>query len=162
MPSQQITLALTASLLLGTWSPTTAADDELSRNDRYFEGLRQRGLFSLAESVCLAELARNDLSPSTRLDTTLQFSRTLVEHAQATGGTQQQDLWDRARKVLDQFSTQHPDHPESLRIGIQAGLIPLARGGYLARLADLAPLDRRRRAEALETVSYTHPDAADE
>ena len=152
MTCQRITLALTASLLLGTWSPTTAADDELSRNDRYFEGLRQRGLFSLAESVCLAELARNDLSPSTRLDTTLQFSRTLVEHAQATGGTQQQDLWDRARKVLDQFSTRHPDHPESFRIGIQAGLIPLARGGYLARLADLAPLDRRRRAEALETL----------
>ena len=152
MTCQRITLALTASLLLGTWSPTTAADDELSRNDRYFEGLRQRGLFSLAESVCLAELARNDLSPSIRLDTTLQFSRTLVEHAQAAGGSQQQDLWDRARKVLDQFSTRHPDHPESFRIGIQAGLIPLARGGYLARLADLAPLDRRRRAEALETL----------
>ena len=152
MTCQRIIFALAASLLLGTWSPTTAADDEISRNDRYFEGLRQRGLFGLAESVCLEELARKDLTPSTRLDTTLQFSRTLVEHAQATGGTQQQDLWDRARKVLDQFSTLHPDHPESFRIGIQAGLIPLARGGYLARLADLAPLDRRRRGEALETL----------
>ena len=71
MTCQRITLALTASLLLGTWSATTAADDELSRNDRYFEGLRQRGLFGLAESVCLEELARKDLPRSTRLDTTL-------------------------------------------------------------------------------------------
>jgi len=141
-----------AFLVLAAWSVSVGTADEPSLRSRYFDGLRQRGLFSLAESVCFEELARVDLDPDARLDATLQLSRTLVEHAQVTSGSQQQDLWTRAQAVLDRFTTAAPKHPESLRVAIQAALIPLAQGGYLARLADLAPLDRRRRGEALVTL----------
>ena len=140
-------------LLVLTACPIPAASaQDTSLRDRYFDGLRQRGLFSLAESVCFEELARKDLHPDTRLEWTLQLSRTHLQHAQVTGGTQQRDLFDRARDVLDTFSTSHPRHPETLRVRVQAALIPLAHGGYLARLADLAPLDRDRRGQALQML----------
>ena len=137
-------------VLVTGWSATRA--DQPSPRDRYFDGLRQRGLFSLAEGVCFQELAQADLPPDLRLDSTLQLSRTLVEHAQTTGGPQQQDLWNRARTVLDEFNTLLPKHPGRLRVSVQSALIPLAHGGYLARLADLAPLDRRRRGQALDKL----------
>ena len=147
------TAATTAALVLTACSTLLAADGP-SLRDRYFDGLRQRGLFSLAESVCFEELAQDNLDADARLDSTLQLSHTLVQHAQATAGSQQDDLWNRARSVLVDFSNRHPNHDEQLRVQVQTALIALARGGYLARLADLAPLDRRRRGKALTTLQH--------
>ena len=141
--------ALLALVALAACPVPAAMANDASLRDRYFDGLRQRGLFSLAESACFEELSRKDLDPDTRLEWTLQLSRTHLQHAQVTTGTQQRDLFERAQGVLDTFSTSHPRHPEALRVRVQAALIPLAHGGYLARLADLAPLDRDRRGQAL-------------
>ena len=150
MTTRRITPApLLALLALSACPIPVATAQDASPRDRYFDGLRQRGLFSLAESVCFEELARKDLDPDARLEWTLQLSRTHLQHAQVTAGTQQRDLWNRARVVLEEFGTMHPKHPETLRVRVQAALIPLAHGGYLARLADLAPLDRDRRGRAL-------------
>ena len=55
-------------VLVTGWSATRA--DQPSPRDRYFDGLRQRGLFSLAEGVCFQELAQADLPPDLRLDST--------------------------------------------------------------------------------------------
>ena len=141
-----------SAVLLLWWSVIVPAAEDPSRRNDYFTGLRQRGLFSLAESVCLEELARDDLDGGDRLEFTLQLSRTLGEHAQVTAGDEQRDLWSRARGVLEDFQASYPRHPGSIRIDVQIALVPLARGAYLARIADLAPYDRRRRGEALETL----------
>ncbi|MFP6702283.1 MAG: hypothetical protein VB861_11090, partial [Planctomycetaceae bacterium] len=66
------TAATTAALVLTACSTLLAADGP-SLRDRYFDGLRQRGLFSLAESVCFEELAQDNLDPDARLDSTLQL-----------------------------------------------------------------------------------------
>ncbi|MBQ17334.1 MAG: hypothetical protein CMJ65_09430 [Planctomycetaceae bacterium] len=139
-------------LVLLCWSVVAPAAEGPSRRDLYFSGLRQRGLFSLAESACLEELTRDDLNDDDRLEFTLQLSRTLGEHAQITAADEQKNLWSRAREVLEDFRASHPRHPESIRIDVQAALVPLARGTYLARIVDLAPYDRHRRGEALETL----------
>ena len=144
------TVVLLSSLLAPPPAATSAEDD--SPHARYFSGLRKRGLFGVAEGVCLEQLARENLTPAERLETTLEFSRTLAEHAQVTSGTQQTDLWARATGVLDRFLKDNPQHDEAVRVEIQAGLVPLAHGGYLARLSDLAPLDHTRRASALEQL----------
>ena len=82
MTPRRITAAILLVLVTG-WSATRA--DKPSPRDRYFDGLRQRGLFSLAESVCFQELAQADLAPDLRLDSTLQLSWTLVSAFLWTG-----------------------------------------------------------------------------
>lgn len=123
------------------------ADDETTR---YFEQLRGLRLFALAEGYCLDRLASERLSPQQRAQLTLELSRTLSEHAKFSSGREQQELWDRAASVIDEFVQAHPQTPLRWQLEIQLALIPAARGDFLRWQSELTPADLalRRRAEA--------------
>jgi hypothetical protein len=54
---------------------------EWQRNKKYFDGLRSRGLYSLAETVCHRKLSGQTLDLVTSTRYAVELSRTLAEHS---------------------------------------------------------------------------------
>lgn len=74
----------------------------------YFEGLRQRHLFGIAEGYSLDRLADARLSDTERARYTLELARTLAAHAMVTSGDEQTELWNRAENTLSKILKDHP------------------------------------------------------
>ncbi len=93
------------TMLVMAWGvlalPPAVAQSDLSEL-QFVQGLRQRGLYSLAELYCLQRLQQSDLPPGQRAQLVLEFSLTYAQHALATQGQERQQLWDQAQKVLDE------------------------------------------------------------
>ena len=115
----------------------------------YFEQLRRRQLFNLAEGYCIRKLADDKLSESDRADLTLELSRTFAEHALYSSGQEAGDLWKRARETVDRFLTTEPSHPKRILMDVQSALIPASQAESLRWQSELNPLDTKRKSEAL-------------
>lgn len=74
----------------------------------YFEGLRQRHLFGIAEGYCLNELAEKRLSDADRARYSLELIRTLAAHASAATPAEQPELWKRAEETINQIERDFP------------------------------------------------------
>ncbi len=125
---------------------TTAsfAEEELPA---YFDGLRARGLLTVAESYALGRLADPKLEPALRTAFVVELSKTLVAHAVMIGPPQDDELWQQAREVL----TEAQQRPELVRGELIAGQIGLAYAAQAAALrqeAELAPFDEMLRDAA--------------
>ena len=96
-----LNLAAALSVFFAQSSFGLADDSE----DRFFQGLRDRRLFSLAEEHCISEIATGKLTPERRVSLSLELSRTYVEHAQYVSGDEQMDLWKQAAKSVDALLT---------------------------------------------------------
>lgn len=95
---------------------------------QFFDGLRTRQLFSLAERYCHQELARKDLPATQRIDLSFELARTYTVHATFAPVEEQPDLWSRADQILDQSRLALPDHPRLILLNLQSGLQQCARG----------------------------------
>jgi tetratricopeptide (TPR) repeat protein len=96
------------------------AQESAEETVRYFDGLRQRRLFSLAESVCLGKLEDRSLSVNDRSSFTVELSRTFAEHARFVSGIdEQRDLLKRAQKVVMDLIEANPNHPQQLLLRSQ-------------------------------------------
>jgi len=113
-------------LLLGIAAAAVAA--EPSADQRFLAGLRQRGLFRLAETYCLTRLQRPELTDRQRAELTIELSRCLAERAVASPPESRTPLWQRATRVIDDFVRQNPRHPRLLLVRLQGTLGVLARG----------------------------------
>ncbi len=136
-----MTLAIVSSL-----SATVAAADDAA--ERYFRGLRERQLFSVAEGYCLKRLADPQLLPAERALLTAELSRTFTEHALQHTGTEQEELWQRAQSVVDELLARDPAIPRRELLSLQSVLVGAARGRALAWQAELAPHDGLLRERA--------------
>jgi hypothetical protein len=116
--------------------------------DRYFRGLRERGLFSVAEAYCLRRLGEPDLLPAEKAALTVELSRTFADHAAYRAGAEQAELWQRAQSVVDDLLQQDPQNPRREAIELQAALVPAAHGALLAWQAELMPYDDTLRQQA--------------
>ncbi len=121
------------------------ADDS---TPRYFRGLRERGLFSVAEAWCLRRLGEPDLLPAEKAVLTVELSRTFADHAAYRTGAEQAELWQRAQSVVDDLLQQDPQNPRREAIELQAALVPAAHGTLLAWQAELMPYDDTLRRQA--------------
>ena len=74
----------------------------------YFEGLRSRHLFDIAEGFCLNELSRQRLSDPERARYSLELIRTLATHANAATPSEQPELWKRAEETIAQIERDYP------------------------------------------------------
>ncbi|QDV48118.1 tetratricopeptide repeat protein [Gimesia fumaroli] len=97
-------LACFLVVLFTAWNACSADDQTRS----YFEGLRQRHLFGIAEGYCLERLSEERLSDTERARYTLELARTLAAHAMVANGDEQAELWNRAEKTLAQINKDHP------------------------------------------------------
>ena len=111
--------AVVAGVMLVLLS-SMAAGQTRDEDETYFNGLRERRLFSLAESVCLKRLEQTDLSAAERSRFTVELSRTLAEHALHVRTVEEQsDLFDRARKAIQDLLDEREPGPNALLLRSQ-------------------------------------------
>jgi hypothetical protein len=113
------------------------AESAADVDEQFLAGLRQRELFSLAESYCQRSLNESELSPQRRARLTIEWSRTLVDHALHDGPEQQAPLWKQAHQVLAQYEKLHAKSSWALLVRVQAALALLAQGEWLTQQASL-------------------------
>lgn len=123
-------------LVVGTHA--TRADESQTR---YFEQLRRRGLFSLAEGYALARLAESPTPLARRTELVIELSRTLAEHAEFASHEQQAELWKRAASVIHEERTREPSNPRDVMLAAQVAIATAAEGGWLTVECELRPFD---------------------
>jgi tetratricopeptide (TPR) repeat protein len=131
---------------LGGVLPARAAEKETTR---YFDQLRRRRLLRLAEGVCRRELARDDLTPVTRSQYTLELSRTLTEQAKYATGAGQAALWKQAAGVVVSYLKSSPKAPRRNWLSLQRCISLGLRGEFLRWDAELSPFDADLRKKAV-------------
>ncbi len=122
--------------------------DGRSTDQRFLAGLRQRGLFQLAETYCLDRLKRPDLPELQRADLVIERSRCLAEWAVSSPPEQRGPLWRRASQVTQDFAQQYPQNPRLPLVRLQQALGHLARGELARQEAQLAAGQKNLLGEA--------------
>lgn len=151
-------VALLQSLLIDCAARQTQADEPRTRveaDQRYFEGLRARGLYSLAETAGLNQLQRTTLTPAQRAELAVELSRTFAAHAaQVESDAEQQELYERSREAVLSLLEIAPDHPSRLLLIAQSLFVAAGEMELLRWRYELAPEDSlRNRAVKLAAVA---------
>lgn len=128
------------------------ADDDDSLTARYYDQLRRRGMFTLAEGHAELRLADPLLSPSRRTDLVIELSRTLVAHALSAGDDQRTELWNKAASVLAEEAAVVGDSSQKVVLEVYGALIPAARSEDLVFDVEASPFEEPPR-DALDRVS---------
>jgi hypothetical protein len=151
---------LLGTVLVALVATSSPAADESTR--RFFDGLRSRRLFSLAENYLIRRLAEPDrLSLEQRVDFTLELSRTLVEHATDSTGGEQPELWRQAQSVLDDLIAAMPSSSRRLAVEIESAFVPAAQAEWLRWQFELVPEDNATRQQALTALGHVIPRLRD-
>ena len=129
-----------------------AADESLGV---YFEQLRVRGLFSIAESYAVSRLAQPNIARTRRIDLTIELSRTLAAHAEFASEQQQPELWKQARTVVDEERLREPASPFALLLAAQSALVVAGEVEWLRPECELHPFD-----DTLTSRTRQHSDLA--
>lgn len=135
--------------LMSVAGVSQAKDDATAK---YFEQLRERRLFSLAEGYCLSRLTDEELPLERRTQLTNELSRTLSEHARFTSGQEQAELWERSTAAIDALLKQHPQNPRKLTLQLQRALALAAQGEYLRWQVELFPYDKTSKPRAVAAL----------
>lgn len=141
---------------------TTTASAEPSVTERYFGGLRQRGLFDLAEGEALRRLAAGPPVEERAL-LVAELARTFGEHAKYVDDPEQTDLAGRADAAIVEFLEANPRFPGRVGFDVLRGELALTRGETLRWLAELQPErpDGRRQAAAALASAVEHLGGAE-
>jgi hypothetical protein len=149
-----LTFVLAVACLLSVPHASRADDPALAESTaKYFRELRRRGLFKLAESYCFERLSHDGLSIAERTDLTLELSRTLAEHAEFVGSSEQDELWARSESALTELLKQDSDNPRRLLLEVQRALLPAAIGHSRRLISELDPYDPSVRKRATESLN---------
>ena len=140
---------LLALLLALGWCVPAVAQDE---DHRFLQGLRQRGLFSLAELYCTQRLQDEELDVRQRAELTVELAQTYAQYALHSPPAEQPSLWQQAQQVLEKFVKQHPKTDWKYVVQVQQGVVSLLRGEALFARAEATPGNRRWRNKALEQL----------
>ncbi len=151
-------------VVMGLGMAPLSADELLSR---YYAGLRERGLYRLAESDCLRRLADARATPDARAELSIELSRAYAAHATHRSGQEQAELWKRAAQVVDALRESGEAAPYRELLLAQRAFVDAARGAPLRWQVELFPLDERARTEAAAVLREARdrlkplPDALD-
>jgi tetratricopeptide (TPR) repeat protein len=127
-----------------------AADDSL---ELYFERLRDRGLFSIAESYAVSRLSQANLPRERHIDLTIELSRTLAVHAEFASERQQKELWKRARSIVDEERDREPSGPFAILLAAQSAMVPAGEAEWLRLECELKPFDEALATRARQQCS---------
>lgn len=144
--------AILMSLVVSIAEPAFA---QAPRNDQeaiemYFDGLRERRLFSLAETVCLRKLQNRALEPEIRARYAVELSRTFSEHARFIADFEEQtDLLDQARDAVLSTLQRGSANPQQLLLEAQALFVAAREVELLRWRFELQPFDPAPRDRAV-------------
>jgi len=115
---------------------------------KYFEQLRERGLFSLAEGQALSRLTSSKLTLADRTNFSIELSRTLTQHAGFVSDEQREELWERARSVIQDLLAEDRSNPRLLLLEGQRASVSVMEGDWLRAERQVRPFDEplQRRA----------------
>jgi tetratricopeptide (TPR) repeat protein len=105
-------------------------------------GLRERGLFEIAEYHCRNQLGREGLTSRERMQWTVEMVRTMAQEALNLPADQQESAWNRAVDTARRYVTVQATQAKSFTIPVatQAALI-LAKQGEFLRLEAVVARD---------------------
>ncbi len=139
-------------LLSAALSTSPAIADEPSQ--RYFEALRERRLWSLAELVCLDELKNLPPTAPRRMEVVLELTETLAKHARDVPlPAERQQLWEQAADVLDTELRQTEVLSHRLALAVQRASLRCDERAVLTLLAEINPYDERQQQHIAELTS---------
>ena len=141
---------LVAGVLAAGMTARGLADES---HARYFEQLRRRGLYSLAEGYAISRLAQPSLPLAQRTDLAIELSRTLAEHAGFVSDEQQAEMWKRSSAAVDDERTRDPTNPRDALLAVQSAMVPAAEGAWLKVECELRPFDEPLAARTRQVCS---------
>ena len=144
-----IAVCLLASVF---YPPFFACPSSDLQADDFYEKLRQRQLFGLIESDCLRRLSAPSTSERERSELVLELSRTYSAHAWHTVGTEQDDLWQRATRVLVEHLARTKPTPRGELFETPLALIDLGRAEWLLAQSELLPDNDDLRSRGMSAV----------
>ncbi len=122
-------------------------------DQQFIDGLRQRGLFDLADRFCRSRLGRQPLTPDSEATLVMELMRTQMSRAQTISDAGQRAVaWEQSRRVADQFLEERGGHPHALLIRVQQGLSLIAEGSLLAQELVIRPTDNELRELATQRL----------
>lgn len=138
-----LAMAVLAALLV---AGGVQAQDELSVDGRFLAGLRERGLYQLAQRYCTNRLKEANLPPARRAELVVELSLALAEQAASSPPAQRAPLWEQAWRITEDFAREQPDNPRLVQVRLQGALGLLTQGELARQEAELSP-DRERLLE---------------
>lgn len=98
--------------------------DAQDLNARYFRGLRERGLYLIAEDYAVSRLNDKHLLPDERARIAVEHARTLTEHGAYSSDDQRLELWTEAGRVLSVLLKNNPENPRRIEVEGELSLLP--------------------------------------
>jgi len=142
-----VSLLLLTLVSIATVQAAVAADDQ-----RFVDGLRQRRLFSLAESFCLQQLDRVQSPDPDVADWSIELIRVYSEQAVNLTGSARDAAWKKAADVAEQFELANPRHPRLPLVQTQAALAVLAQGELARMEAEVGSMPEAAISRARSTI----------
>ena len=137
-----VMVVATALLALSGGGLSVASD--ASSDQPFLTGLRQRRLFHLAERYCAGRLEDPLLTERRRAELVEELSLLLTDWAVNSPPERREPLWQRARRITDDFAVRYPQSPRLIPVRYQGALSLLVRGELTRQeadvVADAAPL----------------------
>lgn len=137
------------AVCLSAWSVAWAIDEPARE---YLRGLRERRLFSVAESYCLRELDDPELPAADRVELTVELSRTLADHAAWRTGQEQEELWSRAAAIVEEQLQRDANSPRREMLLLQSAVVPAEQAELLAWQTRIAPYDAELQSQAISAL----------
>ncbi|WP_437193827.1 hypothetical protein [Planctomicrobium sp. SH527] len=140
------------------------ADSEIDLIRRYYEALRSRSMFVLAEEAASRAVTQSNLSTESRVEITFQQAMTFFEHGAVESGTSRTEYWNAARDIVTRWLAEHPQSIRHEEMEAWLSTLTTLEAEVLVRDALLTPEDLAGReaakAKLRQAVSELHPNAA--
>jgi len=140
-------------VLSGLTSLLVAAPQSESEADvQFYEGLRQRGLFTLVESTLQDQLEEVTVTPEQDDFLRLELSRTYAAHAGHRLGEEQAELWRLAKETIKADSSTDLRSKWSAYLQVQRVLVPLQETQFRLEQFRLTPHNGELRQQIAEEL----------
>lgn len=109
---------------------------------RYFDGLRQRRLYIIAEDYAVELLNGQRLLFDEQAQVTIQLALTLAEHGSHVQQDQRNELWQEAERLLSDFSKTSANNPRLIQVQAELAILPARFGDVFAWESQVFPNDK--------------------
>ncbi|REJ69488.1 MAG: hypothetical protein DWQ31_04490 [Planctomycetota bacterium] len=141
-------MALSLVLSAGAARPCLAATGLSAVDQQFIDGLLARELFSLAETFCQRELAREDLGPRRRAELTVELARTHALRARQMPAATRDAAWQRVFDLLRDARADQAKSPFLYLVRRQHALVYFARGELIRQEAEVLTTAQPNRERA--------------